>query len=414
MSLFRQEALDSHGRKLFGEVVVRRAPSSWLILSTALLLTAACLAFVTNAELNRKVVVQGYLSPTAGIATVQSIRPGMIEKLFVTEGQEVKKGQPIAVIRFNETLVTGGLATEATQRELLASRKRLDNQLELSEAKSLSQAAQARARVGALRAQLVDLVRMRGVEVRRAAIADEETKGYEGLHARGFVSTFDMRRRESETLALQQAVFEVDQKISNVRSEIDEQVTVAQQIALDISNAQQEIGRQTTELNSQFNELSLSGGQMLVAPIDGTVATVQADIGSLVTVDRPVATLIPSGAILEARLYVPSESIGFIEPGQPATLLFSAYPYQNYGVGKGTVGSVSKMILPPDRVTGPLRLEVPTYRVSVKLAKTRLRAHGKDLVLTPGMTLTAEIVQSRRTIAGWLLEPLLAYRGRIA
>ena len=58
-------------------------------------------------------------------------------------------------------------------------------------------------------------------------------------------------------------------------------------------------------------------------------------------------TLVPAGARLEARLFGPSRSIGFVRPGQRVLLRYEAYPYQKFGSYEGVVKSVSRTTVGP-------------------------------------------------------------------
>jgi membrane fusion protein len=116
---------------------------------------------------------------------------------------------------------------------------------------------------------------------------------------------------------------------------------------------------------------------------------------------------------LVAELYVPSRAIGFIAPGQRVRLLYDAFPYQRFGPSYGTVQSVSGSVLAPQEVTAAISLAEPVYRVLVTLEAQSIQAFGHPQRIQSGMSLTADIVLEQRSFAEFLLEPLLAMRGRL-
>ena len=63
-------------------------------------------------------------------------------------------------------------------------------------------------------------------------------------------------------------------------------------------------------------------------------------------------TLVPAGALLEARLYGPSRAIGFVRPGQRVLLRYDAYPHQKFGHYAGTVTAVSRATVSPGELAG--------------------------------------------------------------
>jgi membrane fusion protein len=48
------------------------------------------------------------------------------------------------------------------------------------------------------------------------------------------------------------------------------------------------------------------------------------------------------------------------------------------------------------------------YRIKVTLEKQSIDAYGQPQSLKPGMTLEADILQDRRKIWEWIIEPVLA------
>jgi len=52
------------------------------------------------------------------------------------------------------------------------------------------------------------------------------------------------------------------------------------------------------------------------------------------------------------------------------------------------------------------------YRIKVKLEKQSIQAYGQLQALKPGMTLEADVLQDRRKIWEWVLEPILAVTNR--
>ena len=75
--------------------------------------------------------------------------------------------------------------------------------------------------------------------------------------------------------------------------------------------------------------------------------------------------------------------------------------------------AVSSSVLAPHEVNAAIRLEEPVYRVLVRLDAQSVRAFGVNHPLQSGMALTADIVLEERSFAEWLLEPVLAMRGRL-
>jgi membrane fusion protein len=96
----------------------------------------------------------------------------------------------------------------------------------------------------------------------------------------------------------------------------------------------------------------------------------------------------------------------------------AAFPYQKFGMQAGHVQTVSRTpISPQDLPAGQARsllegasAHEPLYRVTVRLSEQGLQAFGKPQALKGGMTLDAQVVQERRAVWEWVLEPALALK----
>ena len=136
--------------------------------------------------------------------------------------------------------------------------------------------------------------------------------------------------------------------------------------------------------------------------------------GQMVTPGAPLATLIPPDAALEAHLFAPSRSIGFLRVGQDVLLRYLAYPHQKFGSHAGRVIAIARSPLsaPELGFTPPDGTREPLYRIKVELAAQSVPAYGRDEPLQPGMQVEADLLLDRRRLIEWVFEPLLSLAGR--
>ena len=73
----------------------------------------------------------------------------------------------------------------------------------------------------------------------------------------------------------------------------------------------------------------------------------------------------------------------------------------------------ASVILPGELTGAPVKVNEPAYLVKASLGSNALEAYGKAVALKPGMTFTADVTLSQRTIIEWLFEPLYTLAGRI-
>jgi hypothetical protein len=124
---------------------------------------------------------------------------------------------------------------------------------------------------------------------------------------------------------------------------------------------------------------------------------------------------------VEAQLYAPSRTVGFVQTGQVVYLRYAAYPYQKFGLHTGHVTSVSDTPfaaneLPPN-LAQQLMAQVGStealYRIRVRLDDQTIQNQGQILALKAGLTLEADVLQERRKVWEWVLEPLLTARAQL-
>jgi membrane fusion protein len=123
-------------------------------------------------------------------------------------------------------------------------------------------------------------------------------------------------------------------------------------------------------------------------------------------------TILPDGSVLQAELFVPTRAAGFVRSGQQVRILYDAFPYQNFGTYAGRVVKVSHTVLTPGDVAAPVELHEPAYRVTAALDRPDVSAYGDRIPLQPDMLLRADIILDSRTLAAWLLNPVLGAGSR--
>jgi membrane fusion protein len=53
------------------------------------------------------------------------------------------------------------------------------------------------------------------------------------------------------------------------------------------------------------------------------------------------------------------------------------------------------------------------FLVRVRLDASSVKAYGTEIPLRPGLTLTADVEIDRRSLIRWMLDPLLAFTGKL-
>ena len=77
--------------------------------------------------------------------------------------------------------------------------------------------------------------------------------------------------------------------------------------------------------------------------------------------------------------------------------------------------SVSKTALPSTEISGLPNIGggESLYRIRVALARQQISAYGKAQSLQAGMLLEADVLQEKRRLYEWVLEPLYSLTGKL-
>ncbi|MBG6029571.1 HlyD family type I secretion periplasmic adaptor subunit [Proteus hauseri] len=140
------------------------------------------------------------------------------------------------------------------------------------------------------------------------------------------------------------------------------------------------------------------------SPVTGTVQQISTHtLGSVLQPSQTVMMIVPDNQdnIVEVNLL--NKDIGFVHLGQKAMIKIDAFPYTRYGTMEGEVINIARDAVQHEQ----LGLVYPTI---IKLNKQTIKNNQKEYRLTPGMSLTAEIITEQRRVIDYILSPIEAYR----
>jgi len=417
-SLFRQEALDARQHGALGATLLRPPVSfaAWCVIAACL--SAATLAFLFLGEYTRRTRVAGITVPSAGILRIASPQAGVVSDRLVEEGDQVRAGQVLFVLS-SERMTAGAGAQAGAQSAILEQldRRRASLAEELSRRTRLldEQLAAGRRRLADLQREAAQIGRERATQAARVASVAVQVERYEDLAQRGFVTPLAVGQKRDELLeqtarrqAIERSRLAVERDIAAVAADLRQAPLLAEQRTA-------EVQRELAALEQEIVGTEAARRLVVVAPKDGVVTAILAERGQAVGM-QPLATLLPDGAPIEAHLFAPSRAIGFVERGQAVRIRYAAYPFQKFGQQEGVVTQVSRTPLAPTELPSQLALPAAPeglYRITVRLASAHVIAYGRAHALTAGMQLEADVMQDRRRLIEWALEPLIALRRKL-
>lgn len=443
-ALFRPEVHAAQSQQWLGAIRLAQPLSNWLIAGFAALIAIALIAFVCLGSVTKKARVSGITIPVGGSISVSAANAGLLIKSYVSEGDIVSAGQALFEIS-NERQGDKGEITALVAQQLATRQHSLEAEQRLRTAQSIEKKQALVQRLNNLSTEASQLDQEITLNQRRHALAQDTVSKFQTLQGNGYVSA-------AQTQQKQEDLIDIATRLSNLqRGKLQLQ---ASQMALQAEHAalanslatdRAQLLRATASLQQEIAENRNRKANLITASQTGTITTLTSQAGQMINAGQVLGTLIPATAEancdaggldkqtvcknssektnqLEVHLYAPSRTAGFVDEGQQVQIRYSAFPYQKFGLQKGTVIGISRTPFAPNELPPNLastilsnaQQSIPSsntsealYRIKVRLEKQSIDAYGQKQSLKPGMTLEADVVQSRRKIWEWIVEPLL-------
>ncbi len=405
-------------------------------LLTLATLVIVLLAWALTAQLDIVASAPGKLVPASQVKLVQAADAGIVREILVDDGDRVSAGQ--VLLRLDAT-VTGADSTQIAN-DLALKRitvRAIDAEVSGKTLLPVSSEppltfAQVQAQFTARRQALLDAIAqeaqvgLRASHDRLAAerIRDklretvpsyrQSAESFSKLHKEGFVGELlandkrreliekeqDLKAQEATLNALDAAIAQSGRRTEQLRSGYRAELLKERVEALAIvQRLEQE--QTKTGFRSQLMEVR--------APQAGVVKDLAVHTrGAVVQAGAQLLQIVPSGDTLRAEALLANEDIGFVEIGQRTKLKLAAYPFQKYGMLEGKVMQISADAIDAAEAQKAMGSAVQlTYHAVIELEQQNLKLpSGRQLDIAPGMAVTAEIHQGRRTVMEYLLSPV--------
>ena len=378
--------------------------------------TVTYLALFTT---TRKAHSSGVLLPTTGVIRVLPLSGGIITASEVKEGQAVRTGQILFVVSGERS----NASTASTEKAVSATlRTRLDSftaDLQHSQIQSRQRLDATLRRADELRDEIRRVDEQLQIQKQRVQLAQQVYERYSGLQAKNYVSEALLQEKQVDLLEQRQRTVDLERTKGSKERELMDAQAAAADLQIQAQLELNALRRGASALEQDLAENEARREFVVRAPQDGVITAITAEVGQTVRAESVMASLLPQGAELEAEIYVPSRSVGFLKPGMRVTLRYQAYPYQKFGQHQAHVREVALTSLRPEELSlpgvtlPPGVTSEPLYRIRLTLAQQSIRAYGQSMPLKSGMVVDASIALDHRRLYEWMLDPLFSISGRL-
>jgi HlyD family secretion protein len=402
----------------------------------SLLLVMGLGGWAMTTEFSGAVIAAGQLVVDTNVKKVQHPTGGVVGKLNVREGSQVKADDIVVSlddtqIRANRDIVVKALnelaarqAREEAERDgldavifpddLIARRSDPDvakaivgeqRQFEIRRTSREGQKAQLRERIAQLRQEIGGYEVQIVSKDKQIEWIGKELVGVNELWEKNLVPYTRVTNLEREKERL---IGERGQLVATIAQSKGKMAETELQILQVDQDMRAEVGKDLADIRGKTAEnieRKVSADDQLKrvdirAPIDGFVLQLTVHtVGGVVTAGEAIMLIVPQADTLQVEAKVMPQDIDQLRIGQPAVLRFVAFSQRTTPELAGTVVRVSADVN-EDTKTGTrfytIRLDVPDTEI----------ARLGNVKLVPGMPVEALIQTSPRTVMSYLIKPL--------
>ena len=329
--------------------------SKYIANKIVLVITASSgigLLILIFAKTDQIIIVQGELQPISRVREIKIPISGVVEKIFVQDGDYVDKKQRLLKLDDN-------LSKETSQNTIKKINLK-NNELKFKNIEFKD----------SIKIIINEITNLKNV----IEIEENTLKRFDFLLKEGALSKYDYDEQKIKIIDLKSKLIS-KKAFKNVReNQLKQQIKL---IENDIINLKNELENVNEKLKYSY----------VTSPINGYIFDLKAkDKGFVLNPNTEIMRIVPDND-LEAIVNINSSDIGFVDLGRRAEIGIDSYPSSDFGVLNGTLTFISQNSSTISSNNNNL-----FFKAKVSLENQYLKSvSGKNLPLKPGMTITANI-----------------------
>ncbi|QHF02465.1 HlyD family type I secretion periplasmic adaptor subunit [Pseudomonas asturiensis] len=409
-----------------------RGMSLTVWMAAALLLSA--LLWARFAVLEEVTTGEGKAIPSSKVQVIQNLEGGIVNEIFVREGQVVNKGDTLLrmddtrfmssrgeseVDRLTLTAQVERLAAEAEGRALtLPAEVNSSAPQVAADEQALYQSRQRR--LASEQRTLNEQLRQKTQELAEARARQEQFRNGLGLVQQeldmsaplvssGAVSPVEILRLKRSAVEIRGsmnantlAIPRAEAAISEIRSRVKEsELAFRADAARELNEKRNDLARISASRIAIDDRMSRT---TVTSPVRGIIKTLKVNtIGGVVQPGSDLLEIVPleDNLLIEAK--VRPQDVAFLHPGQKAMVKFSAYDYTLYGGLPARLELIGADTITDDK-------DNSFYLIQVRTDSNHLGSASKPLLIIPGMIATVDIITGEKSVMDYLLKPVLKAR----
>ncbi len=365
-----------------------------------ILLFSALVAAAILVKVPETISAPFVLAPRLGTDPVRALRRGIIQQVDLTEGQTVKQGDRLFVIRSEQTGIQS-----ADLRSLEMQLRSSNESLNIAGDKYRNQQLAAEEERRRLQGEIEHFGQLIELKNGELALANEVAESYAQLRKEGLAGTTIYKEKQTEVSRLTGQLETLRNSQRDTRAAL-EKISRDEQIQRDEyrereRSLKEELEKTKIQIASRSQWVGQNQGDQFsaVSPCSGTILRLHVKANNTVVAEGEVlCELSCNSERLQAELKIPQVGVGRVNVGQGVKLLYDAFPYQQYGVRFGNL----RWITPTTSTTD--------FRAIADIEDESINVLGQPSPLKAGMGGRAEIVIAQRSVISIAFEPIRQLR----
>lgn len=409
----------------------------WLIPSLIGSLILFIILWLTFSQIDVIAPSLGKTIPSSRMILIQAKETSTIEKIYVKNGQNVKKGD--LLVEFKNSVENFDNSSMKAKYETLLSKKIfLEEMIKYidtnSRIKQIENSDISESLLKLVNDKLNSHISSYDTEIKSLNVKIEKV-----LYEKRMVETEvkklielipftknkveQMKKLVEKGLEPEISLKDLEEKYIEEKSNIDikkdeikklsTQYEISQHELLQFKNNTrkeliEEFNKTTDELSTTLPEVNKSNylleSKFIYAFEDGFIYNLNnGTSGRVVQSGEVIMELIPTSSALEVEAKVLNRDIGFVHIGQEVKVKIDSFKFTKYGYIQGVVTNIAKSSILDEKL-GEI------YPVLIELKKDTMKVDDKNIKLMPGMTCSVDIKIGKRRLIEYIISPMIRYK----
>ena len=405
-------------------------------------LIIALIVWASFSSIKEVAVTYGEVIPKGKIQVIQHLEGGIVSKIYVNDGDTVKKGQMLVemdiasvqtelsqlrgrditltldeermraflsnkkanLIQWSDQVIKSKYNTVNNQEQISAlledEKKHLASQYKAyNDQKSILDVTLAKAHE-----HLREMNSQIKVSTKHIKLLTEEFNMYHKLKESDYISHRDylvvvreLNQAKGELVSLKSRFEQGKQEITESEYKLRELSSAAR------AKVQQELGTVNDKLLETRHRIEKFEERIersrIVSPVTGIIKGVSVFASNVIQPGAKLLEVVPLSKVMLVETHVNPRDIGHIHVGDDVKIKILTFDFARYGAITGKLKKLSASTFQESD-------KEPYYKATITLDKQYIGDNGNEKKLKPGMTVQADIVTGEKTILQYLMKPI--------